>query len=171
MATFSDVGEILARCPDCDGAQSAFTRQNQGPVEKQERIQLNLGRAYTKVHYRLCRCVICGSGALAKIRFGDGSDPPPSSIEAFYPQVVNQADIPTGVPAEIQKELRESELCASVGANKAASAMLRSALEQPFYGSPNCALVTSFGTVPALPWNIAFILDSFEFVQEYMTVV
>jgi hypothetical protein len=47
-----------------------------------------------------------------------------------YPPTVDRAKIPSGVPHGILAEFREAELCASFGANRAASALFRSVLEK-----------------------------------------
>lgn len=48
----------------------------------------------------------------------------------FYPHSRETAPLPPLVPAGIVAEYREAELCASVGAHRAASALLRSVLEK-----------------------------------------
>jgi Domain of unknown function (DUF4145) len=50
--------------------------------------------------------------------------------EAFYPACTELAALPTDVPPDIVAEYREAELCASVGAYRAGSALLRSVLEK-----------------------------------------
>ena len=51
-------------------------------------------------------------------------------LEAFFPFSVDAALLPDAVPADIQAEFREAELCASFDANRAASALFRSVLEK-----------------------------------------
>jgi hypothetical protein len=53
-----------------------------------------------------------------------------ATLEEFYPFSVNTVPLPADVPADIQSEFREAEQCASVGANRAASALFRSVLEK-----------------------------------------
>jgi Domain of unknown function (DUF4145) len=52
--------------------------------------------------------------------------------ESFYPACRDVAPLPSGVPNGVVAEYREAELCASVGGWRAASALLRSALEKTF---------------------------------------
>jgi hypothetical protein len=49
--------------------------------------------------------------------------------EAFYPSCTELASLPADVPTDIVAEFREAELCASVRAYRAGSALLRSVLE------------------------------------------
>jgi hypothetical protein len=51
-------------------------------------------------------------------------------LESFFPRSLSSSPIPNGVPEGIIKEYREAELCASVEAYRAASALVRSALEK-----------------------------------------
>jgi len=51
-------------------------------------------------------------------------------VATFFPFSVDAAQLPKAVPLEIVKEFREAEQCASFGANRAASALFRSALEK-----------------------------------------
>jgi hypothetical protein len=51
-------------------------------------------------------------------------------VTNFFPLSIDAAPLPNNVPTDIQKEFREAELCASVGANRGASALFRSALEK-----------------------------------------
>ena len=48
---------------------------------------------------------------------------------------LGRANLPSGVPEGVHKEYREAELCASVEAWRAASALLRSTLEKTLKGS------------------------------------
>jgi hypothetical protein len=48
----------------------------------------------------------------------------------FYPRTIDTLPIPQHVPLGVQSEFREAELCASVGAWRAGSSLLRSTLEK-----------------------------------------
>ncbi len=74
------------------------------------------------------QCGGCGRGALALIYCGN--EVQAGKLIDFYPFSIESAPIPKDTPDEIEKEFREAELCSTVGANRAASAMLRSALEK-----------------------------------------
>ncbi len=54
----------------------------------------------------------------------------PSTMEWFFPTVAETSPLPRDVPSAIYAEFREAEACASAGAWRAASAMIRSALEK-----------------------------------------
>ena len=86
------------------------------------------GTRYPRVIYMLFRCGSCGRGGLAEIHCaGKVSD---GELGEFYPKCAQRATLPTAVPHEIQAEVREAETCMAAGAYRAASAMLRSALEK-----------------------------------------
>jgi hypothetical protein len=48
----------------------------------------------------------------------------------FFPPCADMCEIPKGVPVDIKAEVREAEKCASIGAYRGATALLRSALEK-----------------------------------------
>lgn len=84
-------------------------------------------------NWRLLRCSGCGRAGLAK--FHDSGNGPSAVLESFQPRTLARATIPAGVPEGVQKEYREAELCASVEAWRAASALLRSTLEKALKGN------------------------------------
>jgi hypothetical protein len=51
-------------------------------------------------------------------------------LESFFPFSIDSAPLPVAVPTDVKSEFREAELCASFGANRAASALFRSVLEK-----------------------------------------
>jgi hypothetical protein len=51
-------------------------------------------------------------------------------LQDFYPTSPDLANVPSAVPTDLRNELREAELAASVGAYRAATALLRSTLEK-----------------------------------------
>jgi len=86
------------------------------------------GTGYPRAVYRLMRCGGCGRGALATIACGNQVNT--GILVDFFPFARANAHLPSQTPQEIEHEFREAELCAAVGANRAASAMFRSALEK-----------------------------------------
>ena len=54
----------------------------------------------------------------------------PAVLAEFFPFSIDSAQLSPSVPADIQAEFREAELCASVGARRGAAALLRSTLEK-----------------------------------------
>jgi hypothetical protein len=86
------------------------------------------GYMYPRTIYHLMRCSGCGRGGLAAIhvhdRYMDGE------LGEFWPRTIDMLELPEEVPDDVQSEFREAELCASVGAWRAGSSMLRSTLEK-----------------------------------------
>jgi len=52
------------------------------------------------------------------------------TLASFHPHALETAKLPPDVPEGVGKEYREAELCASVGAWRGASALVRSVLEK-----------------------------------------
>jgi hypothetical protein len=124
-------GNMRAACPDCDGAVTTFESRNAtgpyGTVGREWNHQFE-GKSWTRATYVLMRCAGCGRGGLAILH----SNPMGQTAydEAFYPASRELFLLPPGVPGGIVAEYREAELCASIGGWRAASALLRSALEK-----------------------------------------
>jgi hypothetical protein len=120
---------VRARCPDCNGALSIFDYKEPsrefGYVVVDGRHQYD-EKTYDRIHWRILRCSGCGRAGLAK--FHEGSNP--TVLESFHPRALASTPLPGAVPEGIQKEFREAELCMSVEAWRAASALLRSTLEK-----------------------------------------
>lgn len=89
---------------------------------------------YQMIRYQLLRCSACGNAALAKFHTPASSSDPPV-LESFHPPPIGRADLPGAVPEGIRNEYREAELCASVGAYRGASALVRSTLEKTLKAS------------------------------------
>jgi hypothetical protein len=124
-------GNMRAACPDCDGTVTTFemraANHEYGTVSRNGNHQFE-GRNYTGVHYVLMRCAGCGRGGLATGHFdGHGGQ---AYEESFFPTCIEGVPLPQGVPEGVVAEYREAELCASVGAWRAGSALIRSALEK-----------------------------------------
>lgn len=123
-------GLIKCICPDCE-ALANFDYKNSsrefGSVVISEKHMYN-GNNYSRIIYQLFSCTGCGRGGIAKIhcneRVHDGE------VEEFYPVGIDRVKVPINTPEDILFELREAELCASIKAWRAGSAMLRSVLEK-----------------------------------------
>ncbi len=120
-------GNVRANCPDCGGALTTFeSRLSTG----------ELGSVFQpsnhgpNVVYHLMRCAGCGRGGVATIAVPPQMPWTVGLMKEFYPRTIDVLDIPEQVPSGVQSEFREAELCASVGAWRAGSAMLRSTLEK-----------------------------------------
>jgi hypothetical protein len=126
-----DNGNGRARCPDCNGAITTF-EYKVGGSELGSLVRnwphYFKGGEFTRIIYHMMRCAGCGRAGTAAIhaddRYLDGAP------GEFWPLTINMLDVPSGVPGEILAEFREAELCAPVGAWRAASSMLRSTLEK-----------------------------------------
>jgi hypothetical protein len=86
------------------------------------------GGDFNAIMYQLMMCGGCGQGGLAVLLRGTHGNF--FVLEDFYPGSIAMCVIPKGVPTEIEAELREAERCASIGAYRAGTALLRSALEK-----------------------------------------
>jgi hypothetical protein len=119
-------GTIQAKGAGCGGAVTNFAPVKLGsgtnPIEP---ATLRNFDGSSNTEYALMTCLICGRGAFAVKVFSAGP-----VLRAFYPPEVDELPLPEDVPDELIKEFREAELCASFGAWRAASAMLRSVLEK-----------------------------------------
>lgn len=120
---------VKARCPDCNGALSVFDFKDSsrefGYVIVDGRHTFD-DKIYDRIQWRILRCSGCGRAGLAK--FHDTCNP--AILESFHPRALASTPVPVDVPDGIQKEFREAELCMSVEAWRAASALLRSTLEK-----------------------------------------
>ena len=117
-------GTVSARCPYCNTLAS-FQLVGSVLVDLQHEFA---GKKYNRFLYALVMCGGCRRGVLANIH--DNGSFNDAQIESISPSAMDAATLPEGLPDGIQKEFREAELCAAHGAWRAASAMLRSALEK-----------------------------------------
>lgn len=125
-------GNVSAYCPDCGGAVTTYEHKNAISTH---------GIVIQNVHHRFVRSVLSENTVFAfTLRilwprlnsqssrqwccFVDGT------LEAFYQTCIDSAKLPGGTPHGVAAEFRETELCASVGAWRAASGLLRSTLEK-----------------------------------------
>lgn len=121
---------VRAPCPNCDGALSVFNHISSGRELGYHLIDGQVvfsEQTFSRTHYKLLECSGCGRGALAKF-FDNGRGP--GTLAEFYPRAIISQPLPDATPEGIVKEYREAELCMSVEAWRAASALLRSVLEK-----------------------------------------
>lgn len=119
--------DVVATCPECGGRSTFESRvagTYLGRIERAGTFRYD-GKEWGAKAYHLLKCAGCGRGGLATILYGHGS-----VLESFSPLSVESAPLPKGTPDDIKAEVREAERCAAVGAWRAASAMLRLALEK-----------------------------------------
>jgi len=123
---------VRANCPDCAGALTSYEFSGMsgelGSVVLPSVRQAN-GRLVNVV-YHLHRCASCGRGGLATVAMAPNTGYTQGELQEFYPRTIDALKIPDKVPSGVQSEFKEAELCASVGAWRAASALLRSTLEK-----------------------------------------
>jgi len=124
-------GSVAAACPDCEGSITSFEFRSSsaeyGHIERPLHHWYQ-SELYTAITYQLLRCASCGRGGLAEIHLRGGGRP--GVLGEFFPFSVERAQLPNGVPSGVLSEIREAETCAGMGTNRAALAMLRSALEK-----------------------------------------
>lgn len=120
---------IRAKCRGCEGAFSVF--QFQQPQVQLNKTHTIAARAFNFISYALFRCPGCGNGALAVLHNnGNLNDPAACYLESFYPFAGDALPLPPSTPKDLETEFREAELCASAGAYRGASTLLRSTLEK-----------------------------------------
>lgn len=134
-----DTGQVRSQCPNCGGALTTFEK---GDVKHGQLGSITQGKSLITVRqghpaetrperlYQLLRCAGCGRGGLATIRYELSGSTIKPLLSEFYPSFREMAQLPENVPQKIVQEYREAELCASTGALRAGSALLRSTLEK-----------------------------------------
>ncbi|MBA7492121.1 hypothetical protein ES702_02670 [subsurface metagenome] len=131
-------GVITCICPVCNAVTNFHDRTRGGQqlgfflVDKHHYFG---DTGYAGIYYQLFSCAGCGRGGIAEIHYYHRNDVRGGELGDFYPVGIEKAKVPEGVPKSILAELREAERCASVGAWRAGSAMLRSVLEKVFEGN------------------------------------
>jgi len=123
-------GLIKCICPDCNAIANFDYKDSSrefGYVSISRQHQYN-GQNFSRIVYNLLSCTGCGRGGVAKIHCNNNTQE--GEVEDFYPVGIDKAKVPNNTPNEILAELNEAELCASVQAWRAGSAMLRSVLEK-----------------------------------------
>ena len=123
---------VRARCPDCNAVTTFELGDNRKHPPTFGSIDIQQGHSYNGIacnylYYFLLRCAGCSRAGVAKVHQTQSNQ---YFLEWFFPNSIDQAVIPGEVPEGIKSEFREAELCASSGALRAASAMLRSTLEK-----------------------------------------
>jgi hypothetical protein len=120
-------GDVRANCPDCGGAVTSFEHRVGGTELGAVVAQLRLEE---RMVYHLLRCAGCGRGGLATVHTERHVGYANGTLRAFSPLSIDRLATPRDVPPGIQAEFKEAELCASAGAWRAGSSLLRSTLEK-----------------------------------------
>ena len=135
MATINKLGNIVARCPYCDGSKVTFEcsprSRELGAISVTIRDRYQSSQLIP-IQFRLYRCAGCGAGALARIKMVPGRDFPEGIWELleFFPEAKERLPLPKDVPSGIANEFREAELCTESHCFRAAAAMFRSVLDK-----------------------------------------
>jgi hypothetical protein len=131
MAAKFFAGNVHASCPDWAGSVTSFEYRvggaELGAVAATRRD--GAGPLHTLL-YHLMKCASCGRGGVAVVRIAQGNNYSDGELTEFWPISISSLPIPEKVPSGVKSEFREAELCASVGAWRAGSSLLRSTLEK-----------------------------------------
>jgi hypothetical protein len=139
MAIINEQGNVIARCPDCNGAKSTFEYASQGQSRGNftkvfPRSGLGRSEDELRVRFQLFRCAGCGRGGLGAIRMMALPDHSyPQSIWQllqFFPEAEERLKLPTAVPKGIQNEFLEAEICVEHECYRAGAALFRSVLDK-----------------------------------------
>jgi hypothetical protein len=129
------LGNVRANCPGCGGAISTFEHRLGGTelgvtVRDLVPVVTRDGKLYSKIVYHLLKCAGCGRAGLAEVSLGNDGQYTLGKLGECFPRTIDTLNVPALVPEGIQTEFKEAELCASVGAWRAGSSLLRSTLEK-----------------------------------------
>ena len=118
---------VIARCQRCAGTVTAFNPVATGTSSFTQTEEWTNGPVM--VTYVFLKCSACGMAAVATL-VTDYLERGPYRLDDFHPRSPNFEVLPEDVPRDLFAEVREAEWAASVGAFRAATALLRSALEK-----------------------------------------
>ena len=110
MAKINEQGNILARCPDCEGALTTFLYLRDWTIDKE--VTEFAGLRF--IRYIFFKCNGCGRGAIGVFRMKPNNPNYPSGVGDFvdfYPESIERLKIPEKVPENIKREFREAENC------------------------------------------------------------
>jgi hypothetical protein len=139
MAKINELGQVLARCVNCDGGNSRFEYKANDKeigvvVSKGPKPNSHPWRPeYTDYQYRLFRCVGCGMGAFGVLLMEEENGSFPTQVKDlihFYPEAKERLPLPKDVPDGIRNEFREAERCLESECYRAAAALFRSVLDK-----------------------------------------
>lgn len=123
MATINDQGNIQACCPHCSGALTNF----EWSAKEKSYGSVTVAGSPETTCYRLYRCVGCGSGAMAVVRYTGSTWPGDTrQIVAFHSETRERMKLPRDLPQALTNEFREAEKCLDAGCRRAALGVLRS---------------------------------------------
>ena len=123
---------VIARCHRCEGTVTAFNPVATGTSSFTQSEEWVNGPVM--VTYAFLRCSACGTGAIARL-YTDFLERGPLQLYDFHPRSPSFQTLPEEVPSDVLAEVREAEWAASVGAFRAATALLRSVLEKTLHAN------------------------------------
>ncbi len=136
MAEINKLGNVVTRCPGCDGGKSTFEYFADGkPLGFTSIVTSKPYSRYEDcdVQFRLFRCAGCGRGGLGAIRMMNTHSSYPTDIWQllwFYPEAKARLTLPNETPKGIVAEFREAETCKENECFRASAAMFRSVLDK-----------------------------------------
>ncbi|MDD2733220.1 MAG: DUF4145 domain-containing protein [Desulfuromonadaceae bacterium] len=136
MAEINKLGNVVARCPGCDGGKSTFEYSAEGRQLGSTAVVTR--KPYSQyedcdVQFRLFRCAGCGRGGLGAIRMMKTHSTYPADIWQllwFYPEAKARLPLPKETPKGIVMEFREAEICKENECFRASAAMFRSVIDK-----------------------------------------
>lgn len=136
MAEINKLGNVISRCPDCEGGKSTFEYRTASAVYGVVPLRTEFkGGQWFDIQYRLFRCAGCGHGGLGAIRMVGLQTEYPRYIDTllgFHPDVRERLKLPALVPEGITKEFREAEASSENECLRAAAGLFRSVLDKTF---------------------------------------
>ena len=115
---------VSAFCSNCN-ATTSFEHRETFVVNGSVNFE---NQPYVRRLNILNQCAGCHRGGFALV--ADRGHALNAALMEFYPTSAEFIKIPEGTPPDIAAEFREAERCASMGFNRAASALFRSTLEK-----------------------------------------
>jgi hypothetical protein len=137
MADVNNKGNVIARCPGCDGGKSTFEwkvgESEYGAITEKDKRDPHWH--YVNWDYRLFRCAGCGRGGLGLVVYHNtvGPNTYPGDMQKlkwFFPDAMARMKLPNETPEGIKKEFREAECCLEQNCLRAAAGLFRSVLEK-----------------------------------------
>jgi hypothetical protein len=139
MAKLNEHGNIIAKCPGCEGATSVYVwAEGSSPLSFPLQFRpVSRPKGVLQTCFRLYKCSGCGRGALARLAYGFTARDLASawSLEEFHYESAARVTLPASVPEGIRTEFREAEDAMTANCNRAAAALFRSVVDKAMLAS------------------------------------
>lgn len=133
MAKVNHEGNIVAKCPGCNGSRSTYEWRS-GTSGQFGSIIIDTKDRYRNdisIHFRLFKCAGCGRGGLGVIQTDRSTYPSDRKVLVeFYPEVKDRLTLPISTPDDISSEYDEAQRCYENNCYRAAAGLFRSVLEK-----------------------------------------